>query len=101
MESITHGYAVALGMMIESYLSVELDELEKAVYDSIYSTLASFYKPLEIKEEWINELLSLIRQDKKNQDGEVRISTITDIGKPVFDVIADEEAQKALREYLN
>ena len=39
----------------------------------------------------VDELVEIMRHDKKNEGGDIRFVLIEDIGKPVYDVIVKED----------
>lgn len=99
---LPHGIAVGIGMQVAMYLSVKKTGLPEEIYNaysqwlkeqllSINSQLLSF----NLKE--IEQMLPLMRQDKKNASGTVRCVLLQDLGAAMIDVeVSDNEIRDAL-----
>lgn len=98
---LLHGEAVAAGMICEAYLSEKHNNLPVDQRLSIQEFLLSIFPKIELKEEIIDDLLSLMFYDKKNQNGELRFSLISQIGEANYDITLDKESIAAsLRYYI-
>lgn len=85
---IPHGEAVALGMIFETELSHLEGLISKEKAEFIISQIKKFYPYINIP--FTNEdILSLMVNDKKNTNGNINFSLITDIGNCIFDYKAD------------
>jgi 3-dehydroquinate synthase len=97
---LSHGHAVALGLLLESKLSVELASLTKEEFLSIEARIKNTYAlqiPNDAEGVWV-----LMQQDKKNDNGEVRICLLPKIGSCLFDQkLAFEDFQKVLASYFS
>ena len=95
---LSHGHAVAIGLLLESHLSVELSTLTKEEFLSIETRIKSSYA-LQIPND-AEGLWALMQQDKKNDNGEVRMCMLSQIGACVFDQkLAFEDFEKVLFGY--
>jgi 3-dehydroquinate synthase len=95
---LSHGHAVAIGLLLESHLSVELSTLTKEEFLSIETRIKSSYA-LQIPND-AEGLWALMQQDKKNDNGEVRMCMLSRIGACVFDQkLAFEDFEKVLFGY--
>ena len=95
---LSHGHAVAIGLLLESHLSVELSTLTKEEFLSIETRIKSSYA-LQIPND-AEGLWALMQQDKKNDKGEVRMCMLSQIGACVFDQkLAFEDFEKVLFGY--
>ncbi len=65
-ETLTHGEAIAVGMVIEGYFSSKLLNFPKDELDSIKSTIIDFFGRVEIQQEDYNHIIDLMKYDKKN-----------------------------------
>jgi 3-dehydroquinate synthase len=83
-EPLQHGEAIAAGMFCESYLSYKSAGLPHAVLDDICAYLLKLYKPLNMKHFDPAKIIEIIKHDKKNENGQVLFSLISDIGKAVI-----------------
>lgn len=80
---LSHGHAVAIGLLLESKLSVEQTTLTKEEFLSIETRIKCSYA-LQIPND-AEGLWALMQQDKKNDNGEVRICLLPQIGSCLFD----------------
>jgi 3-dehydroquinate synthase len=80
---LAHGHAVAIGLLLESKLSVGLSSLSKEEFLSIETLIRNTYA-LQIPND-AQAIWALMQQDKKNEMGEVRICLLTRIGSCIFD----------------
>ena len=86
-KEIRHGEAVALGMLPALYLSEKyygLDHNWMLYYKDLY---AKNFNRFNLNDIPVNELIEIMRHDKKNEGGDIRFVLIKDIGKPVYDVV--------------
>jgi len=101
-DSLLHGEAIAMGLICESWLSHELYDLGADELEKICSCILRFYEKYTLTENDIPELLSYMRQDKKNRNQSVNFSLITSPGKGVVDIAADDATiAKALTWYMS
>lgn len=87
---LLHGEAIAVGMILESYLSHKLCGLSKIEMDEIKTVITSFYPKVYIDSMEHEEILSYMKHDKKNSHGNVNFTLLTAIGHAVFDKKVDE-----------
>lgn len=83
-ESLLHGEAVAIGMILESYLSVKLSQLKSVEFEEIYTHISRYFKPYHITDAFINHLEKLLSQDKKKSGNELNLTFVTTIGKSII-----------------
>jgi 3-dehydroquinate synthase len=100
-QPIPHGYAIAAGMFVEAFLSVQYSQLPKADFEDIAQTISQFYKVLDFAQADLDEILSYLKQDKKNEGGKSRFTLLNSIGNAEINVEVEEaDVQKALMIYL-
>lgn len=82
--SITHGEAVAIGILAESYLSLLLGFLTAKNFKKIWDLLICYELPLQLPAECsdLNMLLKTMERDKKSLQSQPRFVLIEDIGLP-------------------
>lgn len=79
--SVTHGEAVAIGLLVESHLAVQLGYLQQKELDSIFKTLKKFGLPLTVPARFsFEQLLDAMTLDKKSQKGTPRFVMMNAIG---------------------
>ncbi len=87
-KAMTHGEAVALGMIVETYISYRSGLILKDHHDLIQSLLEKICNPAKIHEISRLSLSEYILNDKKNESGRVLFSLLTGIGS--FSINKDE-----------
>ena len=98
---ILHGYAVVYGLIAELYLSVTKLGCPKEPLQQLTQLMLHYYGRPNCKCSEREQLIDLMRQDKKNErTGQISCTLIREIGAPVINqVVTPEEALEAL-EYL-
>lgn len=99
--SLPHGVAVGIGMKVAMYLSTKKLGFSEETYHSysqwLTQMLSTTYYPLptfNLKD--IEQMLPLMRQDKKNADGELRCILLKELGAAMIDVsVSDNEVRDA------
>ncbi|MDR2972636.1 MAG: 3-dehydroquinate synthase [Bacteroidales bacterium] len=79
--NISHGYAVAMGICYESYISWKKGNLPMKCYKDILHFILRFYKPLNFTKSDISALANYCCDDKKNKNEIVRFIILEEIGK--------------------
>jgi len=78
---LLHGEAISLGMLGEIYLAEELNLIDQGVSERVSEALQSVGLPIVLPQTYSAEAVEeLLKQDKKNEDGEVLWSLITAVG---------------------
>jgi 3-dehydroquinate synthase len=87
---ITHGQAVAAGMICETYISSKLFEIECTQFEEIIKVIDNNFKRFDLKIDDLNSLLTYMKQDKKIKNGEYNFSLLRRLGKSVHDIQVDD-----------
>ncbi len=90
-DKLLHGEAIAIGMILESYLSFEILNFPKNKLHDISNIIIDLFGFVSIPSEDINKIISLLKHDKKNSNGQVNFVLLRDIAIPELDVIVSEE----------
>lgn len=99
---LTHGEAIAAGMVCEAYLSNLKAGLPAADMQEIVDTLLSIYGKYPILESCYTALNSIMKKDKKNQGGKINCSLLTKIGECRIDnICTDDELCDSLKYYAS
>jgi 3-dehydroquinate synthase len=93
--SLLHGEAVAIGMQLEAFLSMQKGLLNIESYVAIKKTLQALYEPVHFDENDIESIEKLLIHDKKNEGGKVLFVLLTEIGKCTFNQTVEKEWIKA------
>ena len=101
-ERLLHGEAIAIGMVLATYLSVKELGFSMDKCDQVKAVLGEYFKKQDFSYEEITDICQLMRFDKKNVGGNVHFVLLEAIGKPKIDCIVPyEEIYKAFEYYLN
>jgi 3-dehydroquinate synthase len=79
--TLLHGEAIAIGMILESYISLHKNLISAEEYAEIKTALKSIYDDVQIEENDIDPILELLIHDKKNEYGLIQFALIEGIGK--------------------
>jgi 3-dehydroquinate synthase len=85
-KTLLHGEAIAVGMILEGYLSHELKGLPKLSLLEIKDVFLQYFGRVEFDENDISAILKLLKYDKKNSHGDVNFVLLQSIGTAVTDV---------------
>lgn len=97
---LSHGEAIAIGMICELYLSHEHSNFSKSEMKGIVKYLFSIYGKYALSENYFPQLIQLMQNDKKNENGKINFSLLKDIGYPVIhQEIAPREIIASLQFY--
>jgi 3-dehydroquinate synthase len=92
---ISHGHAVALGMMLEAQLSVEKGLLSSTENEEIQTYLSKNYPKVQFQASELPAIFELMKNDKKNRNQEIQSVLLSKIGEAVIDqVVHFEEIEK-------
>jgi len=98
--TLLHGEAIAIGMILEGYLSKTLTGLTPSELTDIKETFLNTFNRVDFSDEDINTILSLMKYDKKNSHGKINFVLLKTIGETTIDVsIPPELFQKAFAYY--
>jgi 3-dehydroquinate synthase len=97
---LTHGEAIAIGMICEAKLSNLKVDLSDAELTEITETLSNLYTKYKIAASCYKELHNIMLKDKKNQSGKINCTLLTNIGQCRIDnVCTEDELCESLRFY--
>jgi 3-dehydroquinate synthase len=99
---ITHGHAVALGMILAGFISKKIQNLEFIDVIEIKKQLLSIFEKIIFSDNDISKIIELLKYDKKNTNGEIRFVLLEKIGKATFDqTVPNSIIQEAFQFYLS
>ncbi|MDP4290779.1 MAG: 3-dehydroquinate synthase [Bacteroidota bacterium] len=98
---LLHGQAVALGIVAEAWLSTQLSGLKTDELNEIQSVILANFDLFKFEENDFVRILELMKHDKKNVSGEVRLTLLTQIGKGVFNISCNKILLKESLKYLS
>jgi 3-dehydroquinate synthase len=77
-DSLTHGEAIAIGMVCESYLSYKVLKLPIEKLIVIKNMISTMYEKVTIERDDYAAIFELLKHDKKNSNGEVNFVLLND-----------------------
>ena len=99
--ALLHGEAIAIGMILEAYLSHKLKGLSKLSLDDIKTTFLRHFERVIFSEDDLKIIIDLMKHDKKNAHGNINFVLLQDIGQAVIDVKVPESHIESAFAYYN
>ena len=101
IQPLLHGEAIAIGMILEAFISYKKDLLTKNSYLEIKETLNLMFESIVFTENDIEICTHLLIHDKKNVNGIVQFTLLNGIGKGVINKVVESELiTEAFNDYL-
>jgi len=88
---LTHGEAIAIGMICEAFLSFKKTGLAKDDLEEIISVINGLYPKYNLGNVDFATLCTIMLKDKKNQNGKINCTLLSRIGECRLDNICTEE----------
>lgn len=79
-KTLLHGEAVALGMICESRISVQESKLAEEEHEEIVRNICRYFPLQSLNPMDDHRLIELMRHDKKNEKGDIRMVLLKSIG---------------------
>ncbi len=98
---LTHGHAVAIGMILAAHLSYQNNLLEFTNVNRIKNVLTDIYNIPSYNSSNISQIIDYLKYDKKNIGGKTRFVLLKAIGTPIINQFIETEHIKKAFEYLN
>jgi len=90
-DPLTHGEAIAIGMICEAKLSSMKTGLSDAELAEITEVIGNLYPKYSIAQSCHKALYTVMQKDKKNQSNKINCTLLTNIGQCRIDNICTEE----------
>lgn len=90
-KTLLHGEAIAVGMILESYLSWKKNWISEIEFNQIKNTISGIFETIIFDDSDINPILDLLIHDKKNEYGTIQFALIEGIGKIKINQTAEKE----------
>jgi 3-dehydroquinate synthase len=88
---LLHGEAIAIGMILESYISLEKGLLSNTEFLQIKRVITSIFEQHAFSDTDIQIIQELLIHDKKNEYGKVQFALLNGIGKTALNQSVDNE----------
>ena len=90
-EELLHGEAIAIGMIMEAYISSDLLGFPKDDLKTIKETFLKIFKRVTIEASDHHAIIELLKYDKKNEHGNINFVLLEKIGMPKIDCLVENE----------
>jgi 3-dehydroquinate synthase len=100
-EALLHGEAIAVGMVLESYISAQQEGFPEKKLTEIKRVILDMYGKVAFEASDYKDIIELMKYDKKNSHGNINFVLLKDIGAPVLDKTVPNETIVAAFEYYN
>ncbi|TVR76522.1 MAG: 3-dehydroquinate synthase [Chitinophagaceae bacterium] len=101
-DEVPHGYAIAAGIIMESFCNLKLNHLNKKAFQQICQKIYPYFPHLSFPVTTIPEISDFMTSDKKNRKDNNYICLLSDIGSAQPEVLIDNNLiAEALRFYSN
>ncbi len=99
---LTHGEAIAIGMICESYLSHKKTGLSSDELTEIVAVIGNLYPKYKVAKKDYADLCAIMLKDKKNQNNKINCTLLTHIGQCQLDnICTDDELCESLNYYAS
>jgi 3-dehydroquinate synthase len=89
--TLLHGEAIAIGMILESYISLHKNLITETEYNQIKFVIKTIYDDITFEENDIQPILDLLIHDKKNEFGTIQFALIEGIGSIKINQLVENE----------
>ncbi|MDG1038413.1 MAG: 3-dehydroquinate synthase [Polaribacter sp.] len=100
-ENLTHGEAIAIGMVCESFMSYKLLGFPAEKVNEIKEVILSIYKRTHLLKEDFSDIMELLKHDKKNINGQVNFVLLNDYEDYKIDCKVPEKLILESMEFYN
>ena len=90
-KTLLHGEAIAVGMILESYISSQKGLISTTQYQEIKSTINAVFDRIIFEENDLQPIFDLLIHDKKNEYGKIQFALLDGIGNIKINQEVDTE----------
>ena len=83
--TLLHGEAIAVGMILETFISTKICGFPSDDLKTVTAVLLNMYDKVSFNDSEINQIIELLKYDKKNSNGNINFVLLENIGNPVID----------------
>lgn len=105
--TLSHGEAVAVGMLVEGFIAVQMGLLSHTTLERIRTILERYQLPLQVPANLgVDSMVDAMRLDKKARQGQIRFVLLRDIGVPMCEdggycFVVEEPMIKSAIQWMN
>lgn len=98
---LLHGEAIAIGMILATYISTKLSGFSLMKCEHIKTVILEIFGQIKIEDEDRNPIIELLKFDKKNEHGNINFVLLEAIGKPRIDCLVENNVLLEAFNYYN
>ena len=99
-DMLLHGEAVAIGIILESHISLQKGMLDESSFQIIKETILNVFEHIPMTDEDVNNITAFIFHDKKSESGEVKWTLLEAIGAfAINQTVSNKEIELAFQNY--
>src|SRR5690606_8117761 len=98
-EELLHGEAIAIGMIMECFISSELLGFPENDLEHITKVFNNIFPKIVIESSDYEVIIDLLKYDKKNEHGNINFVLLEEIGKPKVDCLVENDVLIKAFEY--
>ena len=99
--TLLHGEAIAIGMILEAYISSKTNSLSVKDLNEISKGILKTFSKITFEKEDLKAIIKLLKHDKKNSHGVIKFVLLESIGKAKIDCEVDNALILEAFEYYN
>lgn len=100
-DPISHGYAVILGVLCESFISFKRNYITMEEFSEIERVIVKNYQLIDLSSEDYNEIIRFMKSDKKNRHNKILGVLLIGIGEAITNKEYTMDEITAAFDYLN
>lgn len=101
-QTLLHGEAIAIGIVLESHISWQLGLIHQDEYRNVKAVMDGIYPEAYFTPDDINVIITLLVHDKKNEMGKIQFTLLESIGSAVINKQAGNQLIiNAFEDYQN
>ncbi|MFN8324892.1 3-dehydroquinate synthase [Flavobacterium sp.] len=100
-KTLLHGEAIAVGMILESFISNKLNLITKEELAEIKYIISDLFEKINIEANDVKPIMELLIHDKKNEYGKIQFALLKNIGNfSVNQTVENSLIEEAFNDYL-
>lgn len=101
-EGVSHGWAVAVGMIFEAYLSFKKGLIKQENFERVEKDLGKWYNLPAFSDADLQQMVDMLSNDKKNRAGKIQCCLLESLGVCTWDhEITPTEATEVFLHFKN
>jgi 3-dehydroquinate synthase len=101
LDGLSHGHAVALGMICESYLSTLKTGLKQKDLNEIVSVITSNYSLFPLSTDSYQKIIDIIKVDKKSIQGKIAFTLLKSPGNAMINQFCTQEMMEETLDFYS